>query len=75
MPLLPKVNSLSIQTTEIIYVPLLKTLKDTEVLHSKLSDVKKKILTTNATLDEFQKLNKGKYVVTKKEISHSSSLK
>lgn len=55
MPLLPKVNSLSIQTTEIIYVPLLKTLKDTEVLHSKLSDVKKKILTANATLDEFQK--------------------
>ena len=41
------------QITEVIQVPLTKTLKDGEVLHSKLSDIKSKILKTDLLIKGF----------------------
>lgn len=75
MPLLPKVLLRSTQTSETIHVPLLKTLKEGEVLHSKLADIKKKILSTNEALEGYKKEFKGRYMVTKKEVSYSAASK
>lgn len=68
LPLLPK-------TTETIHIPLIKNLKDGEILHSKLGDAKRKIIQHYDTVGKFYETTKNKFFVEKKEMSYSGASK
>jgi hypothetical protein len=48
-------------------------MKDSEILHSKLGDIKKKILSSNDTLAKFQEVAKTRFVVEKRELSYTGA--
>lgn len=63
------------QNSETIHIPLVKNLKDSEILHAKLGDIKKKILHNNDALLKFQEASKNKYLVEKREINYVGATK
>ena len=68
LPLLPK-------NSETIHIPLIKNLKDSEILHARLGDIKKKILGNNDVLLKFQETAKTKFIAERKEIAYTGATK